>query len=106
VLTSLSEAQPYIILEANMAGIPVVATDVGACREMIEGLGNEDKSIGTSGLVTSVSNPVETGEAILRLLSDDKLYKSCAENGKSRVRRYYDQDDLLSRYLNIYEQNL
>ena len=34
-LTSLSEAQPLVILEAGAAGIPSVATDVGACREMI-----------------------------------------------------------------------
>ena len=37
VLTSLSEAQPLVILEAGAAGVPVVATDVGACGEMILG---------------------------------------------------------------------
>ena len=36
VLTSISEAQPLTILEAGAAGIPCIATDVGACREMIE----------------------------------------------------------------------
>ncbi len=37
VLTSFSEGQPLVILEAYAAGLPVIATDVGACREMIEG---------------------------------------------------------------------
>lgn len=106
VLTSISEAQPYIILEANMAGIPIVATDVGACREMLDGCVLEDRELGSSGLVTPVSNPVETGEAILRLLNDKDFYAACSASGKKRVRKYYDQDDLLSRYLNIYEQNL
>jgi glycosyltransferase involved in cell wall biosynthesis len=37
VLTSFSEGQPLVILEAYAWGVPVVATEVGACREMIEG---------------------------------------------------------------------
>src|SRR3546814_16701817 len=37
VLTSLSEAQPLVILEGGACGVPVVAPDVGSCREMIEG---------------------------------------------------------------------
>lgn len=106
VLTSVSEAQPYVILEANLAGIPVVATDVGACREMLEGNSPEDHALGPSGLITQVANPRETAEAILKLLNDAPLYEAMAIAGRERVKRYYDQDDLLSRYLNIYEKNL
>ncbi|MBI2083807.1 MAG: GT4 family glycosyltransferase PelF [Deltaproteobacteria bacterium] len=106
VLTSLSEAQPYVILEANCVGIPVVASDVGACREMLEGTEMADKRLGASGLVTEVSNPESTAQAILKLLNDPSLYQSMSEAGKERVVRYYNQDDLLGRYLNLYEQNL
>lgn len=106
VLTSLSEAQPYVILEANACGIPVVATDVGACREMLEGRDDEDRLLGASGLVTEVANPNATAKAIGRLLKDEGLHKALSEAGRERVRLYYDQDDLLSRYLNIYEQSL
>ncbi len=106
VLTSLSEAQPYVILEANIVGIPMVTTDVGACREMLEGRTEEDKALGISGLITSVSSPEQTAEAIQRLLSDTQLYHRCQEAGKERVRRFYHLEDMISRYLNIYEQNL
>ena len=106
VLTSLSEAQPYAILEANACGTPVVATDVGACREMVEGKEPMDKIVGVSGLITEVANPVATAEAILRLLTDKALYESAARAGKKRTKSYYDVDDLRSRYLNLYEQNL
>ncbi|MBI2501418.1 MAG: GT4 family glycosyltransferase PelF [Deltaproteobacteria bacterium] len=106
VLTSLSEAQPYVIMEANLAGIPVVASDVGACREMLEGRDASDRAIGPSGLVTEVSNPGATAKAVLSLLEDRGLYQRMGRSGQERVRRFYDQDDLLSRYLNLYEQNL
>lgn len=106
VLTSISEAQPYVILEAGAVGIPVVASDVGACREMLEGRGSEDAAIGQSGLVTEVSDPESTADAMMKLLSDPLLYRRCADAGKVRVERYYNQDDLLSRYLNVYEQGM
>lgn len=106
VLTSISEAQPYVILEANVVGIPVVATDVGACREMLEGTTLEDRALGPSGLITEVANTQATAEAICQVLADKPLYQRMGEAGRERVRRYYDQDDLLSRYLNIYEQSL
>ena len=36
-LTSISEAQPIALLEAAATGLPAVTTDVGSCREIIEG---------------------------------------------------------------------
>ncbi|MEK9144917.1 MAG: GT4 family glycosyltransferase PelF, partial [Elusimicrobiota bacterium] len=104
VLTSLSEAQPYVILEANAAGIPVVATDVGACREMLEGRLPEDRRIGPSGLLTGVANPEETAAAVLRLLRDAHLRTAMSESGRNRTLRFYDLNDLVSQYLNLYEQ--
>lgn len=106
VLTSLSEAQPYVILEANLCGIPVVATDVGACRELLEGSAPEDRLLGPSGLLTEVANPQATAEAIVKLLTERELAGRMAQSGIARVKKFYDQDDLLSKYLNIYESNL
>lgn len=106
VLTSLSEAQPYIILEAGAAGIPIVASDVGACREMLYGRSKEDRALGQCGIITEVANPESTAQGIMTLLNDKDLYKLCSEVARTRVPIHYDQDDLLSRYLNIYEQNI
>ncbi len=106
VLTSVSEAQPLVILESNAAGIPVIATDVGACREMLEGRDTADRALGPSGIVTDVVNPSKTAAAIKKVLSEPATYRAMARSGKQRVALYYNHDDLLSRYLNIYEQNL
>src|SRR5207247_9193674 len=66
VLTSFSEGQPLVILEAGAAGIPVVASDAGACRELLEGRGNADRPIGPSGIVTRLAAPGATAAATAR----------------------------------------
>jgi polysaccharide biosynthesis protein PelF len=106
VLTSLSEAQPYAILEANACGIPVVASDVGACRELVEGKDQLDRAFGVSGLITEVSNPRDTADSIITILQNPDMAQAMGRAGKKRVTTYYDVNDLRSRYLNIYEQNL
>ncbi|MCZ2337915.1 MAG: GT4 family glycosyltransferase PelF [Chitinophagales bacterium] len=57
VLSSISEAQPLVILEAWAAGTPVVATDVGACSELINGITPEDKALGAAGEVVAIADP-------------------------------------------------
>jgi glycosyltransferase involved in cell wall biosynthesis len=104
VLTSLSEAQPLVILEAGAAGIPCVATDVGACREMILGRSDEAPSLGAGGVVTPVANPAATAEAMARLLSDTAFRGRCSLVIQSRVRRHYDKHDLDQRYRALYEE--
>ena len=74
VLTSLSEGQPLVVLEGNYAGIPVIATDVGACRELLMGISIEDRALGDSEMITPVASPNETARAIIRLWHD----KACA----------------------------
>ncbi|GAB4187783.1 MAG: GT4 family glycosyltransferase PelF [Thalassobaculales bacterium] len=88
VLTSISEAQPLVILEAGSVGVPSVVTDVGACREMIEG---RDDDFGPAGAVTPVSNPAATAEALARLLTDDGWWRRCSEAIVRRVERSYNK---------------
>jgi glycosyltransferase involved in cell wall biosynthesis len=104
VLTSLSEAQPLVILEAGAAGIPCVATDVGACREMILGRGDELPALGAGGVVTPVANPAATAEAVARLLSDTAFRERCGLAIQTRVRQHYDKHDLDQRYRTLYEE--
>ncbi|HYR84023.1 MAG TPA: GT4 family glycosyltransferase PelF [Terriglobia bacterium] len=102
-LTSISEAQPLTILEAGAAGIPTVATDVGACREMILGRATESPALGPGGAVTPLCNPVSTATAIAGLLNDSEWYGQCSRAIRKRVLACYDKQLVDRTYLELYE---
>jgi len=104
VLTSISEAQPLVILEAGAVGIPSVVTDVGACREMILGRNDEVPKLGPGGVVTSLASPISTANGMLKLLSDNKLRKGYGENIRKRVKQFYQKKDINSSYRKIYSE--
>ncbi|MEQ8231653.1 MAG: GT4 family glycosyltransferase PelF [Gammaproteobacteria bacterium] len=98
VLTSISEAQPLVLLEAGAAGIPAVATDVGSCAEILFGRSDEDPPLGPAGAVVRLSDPEATAQAIARLLTDADWYASCAAALRERVHRYYQERDVMTAY--------
>ncbi len=104
VMTSISEAQPLVILEAGAMGVPVVATEVGSCRELLEGRSPEDRALGIGGLLTPIASPGSTARAILQLYHDPELRKQMADSLKQRVLRYYEQEDMLRDYEEIYKR--
>jgi glycosyltransferase involved in cell wall biosynthesis len=103
ILTSVSEGQPLVILEAHCAGVPVVATNVGACEELLYGYTPEDRALGPSGIVTAVASPQETAEAIVRIAKNPQLHAAMVQAGIDRVERFYSEEDLNRTYLEIYE---
>jgi len=102
VLTSFSEGQPLVILEAYAAGLPVVATDVGACREMVEGRSAPDRLLGESGLVTRVGTASETAAALVRLARDPLLRRRFGRAGRKRVLGFYRRQDMIESYRGLY----
>ncbi|WP_019995159.1 GT4 family glycosyltransferase PelF [Aureimonas ureilytica] len=104
VLTSLSEAQPLTVLEAGAAGRPCVTTNVGACREMIEGAGNDPAFEGPGGVVTDILDAEAIAEAVSRLLADADLRRTMGENLRRRVARSYASDLSADRYRALYDR--
>jgi glycosyltransferase involved in cell wall biosynthesis len=102
VLTSISEAQPLVILEAGCAGIPSVATDVGACREMICGERDPANPLGAGGEVVPLSNPTATADAIGRLLRDRSWWERASRAMRERVRLFYNKPALDNAYRELY----
>ena len=104
VLTSVSEAQPLVILEANCAGIPVVASDVGACSELLHGRLPEDEALGPSGYITRPAEPMDTAQGILTILANPKLRRAMSLSARERVTRFYAEKDLISKYRALYRE--
>ena len=103
VLTSISEAQPLVILEAWAAGTPVISSDVGSCRELIEGGSAEDRDLGMAGKVVAIADPQATSAAILELLRSPARWKAAQAAGLLRVNRYYTEALMLQRYRDLYQ---
>jgi glycosyltransferase involved in cell wall biosynthesis len=101
VLTSLSEGQPLVILEAHAAGVPVIATDVGACREMLEG-NDADRDLGPSGIVTRVASPEATARALVLLARDGDLRRQMGDAGLARVQASYTKTRMINAYRTMY----
>lgn len=102
VLTSLSEAQPLVLLEAGAAGIPCVATNVGACREIIEGAGDADDPLEHGGFITDLVSPNQVANRVCKLLRNSLLRKEMGENLRRRVRRRYASTTAQANYAALY----
>jgi glycosyltransferase involved in cell wall biosynthesis len=102
VLTSISEAQPLVVLEGFAAGVPCVATDVGCCRELVEGAGPEDRALGPAGAIVRIADPEATARSIVELLGDRRRWMAAQQAGIARVERSYTEALMLDRYRDLY----
>ncbi len=105
VLTSISEAQPLVVLEGFAAGVPCVSTDVGCVRELIHGSHPGDL-YGPAGAVVDIASPEATARAALELLGDVQRWSATQAAGIARVENLYTQEIMLARYRSIYESAL
>ncbi len=106
VLTSISEGLPYVMLEGMAAGLPNVASDVGACRELIFGRTPEDKAIGRAGRLTKILSPVETAAALVTILQNPKLVRQMGDAGRRRAEEYYSMSKMLGSYRELYRKTM
>ena len=104
VLTSISEAQPLVLLEGFASGLPAIATDVGSCREIIEGASDEDRAFGSAGAVVSIANPDATAASAVALLQDEARWHSAQQAGIRRVERFYTQRAMIENYRRTYRE--
>lgn len=100
LLSSVSEGQPLVILEAFAAGIPVVTTDVGACSEMI--YGSEEDIIGDAGVVVKPKDFVGLAEGLVRLYEDDEFRMNASKIAKIRVEKRYRLNQMVKNYKEMY----
>ena len=104
VLSSISEALPLVLLEGYAAGVPAVSTDVGSCRQLVEGLDAEDQALGHSGKIVPIADPQQLADAALSLLTDPVAWQAASLAAIARVERYYTDSMMFDRYRAVYEK--
>ena len=104
VLSSISEALPLVLLEGYAAGVPAVSTDVGSCRQLVEGLDAADQALGPSGKIVPIADPQQLADAALSLLSDPAAWQAASNAAIARVERYYTDTMMFDRYRAVYEK--
>lgn len=98
VLSSVSEGLPLALLEYGMAGLPVVATDVGQCSEVLDQ--------GRVGALVPRSAPHQMAEALIRLLQSPELRAHQGAAFKQHVSSRYSPDAAVRQICEIYRMML
>ena len=81
LLTSLYEGLPNVLIESQILGIPIVATNSpGGTAEVLEN--------GKSGLLVNVKDAQELSEKTLRILREESISKELKENMQFSIRRF------------------
>jgi glycosyltransferase involved in cell wall biosynthesis len=93
VFPSRLEGMPNSILEAWAAGLPVVAADTAAHREIV-----------TEGTGVLYSDRPQLQREVERLLADPARSRAAGESGRTRVAEQFSLDTAVRRYLELYAQ--
>ncbi len=96
--TTTHEAFGRVIIEAQAAGVPVVATEVGGVVDIIE---NEK-----TGLLVPPADPKGMAEAVIKIFKDPDLARNLAENAYKKVQNFYNIELMVKNTLDVYKDAL
>src|SRR5690606_18401850 len=83
VLASHREGFPRSAMEAAACGLPIVATDIRGCRQVVRD--------GDTGILVPPRSPAGLAEALDRLVARDDLRAAMGSAARSHARVEFDQ---------------
>lgn len=98
VLSSRSEGLPISVIEAMAAGLPVVASDVGGLRELVEN--------GVTGILVPPGDAGALGDALGRLVGDPQLRRAMGDASRARAEALFDLPAFRQAHLDLYRREL
>jgi glycosyltransferase involved in cell wall biosynthesis len=96
VLASHREGFPRAAMEASASGLPVIATDVRGCRQVVDD--------GVTGLLVPVRAPGALANAIRALGNDDARRRRMSCAARERAEREFDERDVVRTVLDAYAE--
>lgn len=97
-LTSQREGCSNSLLETMALGKPVVATDVGGNRELV--------NHGENGLLVPSGNAEAVASATLSLLRDSETAKVMGQRAREKVVSQFSLEKMVQQYQSLYEETL
>lgn len=95
-LTSLNEGTPVSLIEAQAAGIPILSTDVGGIRDIVE----ENKTC-----LLSANNDIKAfSKNLIELIENETTRSLFIENGPKLANKKFSQERLITDTENLYEK--
>lgn len=98
VLPSLNEAVGMVVIEAQAAGVPVVATRVGGIPEIVKD--NEN------GLLVPPADPLEIAKAVNSLLEDRQRRERFVKMGREQLEGKFRAAAMIKSISELYEELL
>ena len=89
-LSSVHEGMPITLIEAMAAGLPIVATDCGSVRDMVED--------GEQGFVVPVGDVENFADRLQRLAHQEPLRTRLGKSGRARVESEFQIQDTARGY--------
>ncbi|HKJ34595.1 MAG TPA: GT4 family glycosyltransferase PelF [Balneolales bacterium] len=96
LVSSKYEGISHTMLEAMSCGKPVISTNVGNMKELL----NEN------GIICKKEDPVELGEAVMALFKYKGLRREMAQNSRKIVLENYSKEHFVNQYSSILNQIL
>jgi len=96
VLPSHREGFPRAAMEAAASGLPVVATDIRGCRQVVQN--------GENGLLVPLRNAEQLAAAIRQLGEDPALRRKLSEAGRRIALEHFDEDRVVEIVMDAYER--
>ena len=98
VLPSYREGFPRSAMEASACGVPVVATDIRGCRQVVDD--------GTTGLLVPVHDGAALADALETLTADPARRRAMSQAAASRAVSEFDDRKVIGITLEVYERLL
>ena len=96
VFPSTYEPFGIVALEAMLAGVPTVVSDVGGLNEIVDH--------GINGMKAYAGNPNSIADSVLSILHDAKLSNNIAKNAKAKVKEDFNWNKIAQDTHYIYEK--